>query len=249
MSTIAVTIITKDEAHNIRACLESVRWAAEIVIIDSFSADGTAEIARGMGATVFQQQWQGFGQQKNSAIDKAHGSWILSLDADERVPPPLRREIEEVASQENAFDGYRIARKNFFRGKWIRRGGWYPDYTIRLFRKGVGRFQERAVHEKVIVDGRVGCLEHPLEHYTYTSAADFLQRMERYSRLAAMELSQETRRSPWHTLTLRPLFTFVKMYCLKRGFMDGQAGLFLAISYAYYTFLKYYRFYAEDFDH
>ena len=249
MSDVSVTIITKNEADNIKECLKSVHWATEIIVVDSFSVDDTVEIARELGAKVFQEEWRGFGRQKNSAIDKAQGSWILSLDADERVPPPLRAEIEEVVSRNNACSGYFIARKNFFRGQWIRYGGWYPDYTLRLFRKRQGRFKERPVHEMVVVDGNVGHLRHHLEHYSYVSVADFLERLERYSRLAAQEMSQRKRQASLGELTLRPLYTLVKMYFFKRGFLDGRAGLFLAISYAYYTFLKYYRLYVEDVNH
>jgi glycosyltransferase involved in cell wall biosynthesis len=241
MTSVSVTIITKNEAGNIRSCLESVRWASEIVIVDQFSEDGTAEISEKLGARVFQEPWQGFARQKNSAIDKARGPWILSLDADERVPPPLRGEIEKVLARDDALDGYAIARKNFFCGKWIRHGGWYPDYNLRLFRRNAGRFQERTVHEKVVVRGPVGSLRHPLEHYTYKSVADYLHRLERYSRLAAAELASQGRRPRGYSLILRPLFTFFKMYALKGGFLDGRAGLFLAVSYGYYTFLKYYR--------
>jgi glycosyltransferase involved in cell wall biosynthesis len=248
MSDVSVTIITKNEANNIKDCLASVQWATEIIVVDCFSVDGTVELARELGAKVFQEQWQGFGRQKNSAIDKAEGSWILSIDADERVPLPLRREIEDVLGRNNECSGYYIARKNFFCGQWIRYGGWYPDYTLRLFRKREGRFKERAVHEMVVVDGKVGHLRHHLEHYTYKSVTDFLERLERYSRLAAQEMSQRKRQANLLALTLRPFYTFVKMYFLKRGFLDGRAGLFLAVSYAYYTFLKYYRLYARDFD-
>jgi len=248
MPNISVTIISANEAHNIKDCLESVRWADEIVLVDHFSTDGTAEIAKDFGARVFQEPWRGFAVQKNSAIDKAEGLWILSLDADERVTPPLRQEIEETIHRENACNGYYIDRKNFFCNQWIRHGGWYPDRNLRLFRKNAGCFQERAVHEKILVEGETGYLRHPMEHYTYTSVADYLERLERYSRLAALEISDRKRWTRWHTLTLRPLFTFVNMYLLRRGILDGTAGLFLAVSYAYYTFLKYYRFYEEELD-
>ena len=246
MMNISVTIISKNEAHNIRDCLESVLWADEIILVDQFSTDGTAEIAREFGAKVFQEPWLGFARQKNFALSKAEGSWILSLDADERATPLLRQEIEETINLKEACNGYYIGRKNFFCNQWIRHGGWHPDYNLRLFRKNAGHFQERAVHEKVVVDGDTGYLSHPIEHYTYISVADYLKRLERYSRLAASEISGRKRWTRWHTLILRPLFTFVNMYLLRRGILDGTPGLFLAVSYAYYTFLKYYRFYEED---
>jgi glycosyltransferase involved in cell wall biosynthesis len=249
MVNVSVTIISKNEAHNVEECLHSVRWASEIILVDQFSEDGTAEIARRLGAEVFQEPWRGFAGQKNLAIDKAGGPWILSLDADERVTPSLRREIEEELSQGSEYSGYYIARKNFFCGQWIRHGGWYPDYNLRLFRKGEGYFRDRSVHEKVVVNGKVGYLEHALEHFTYRSVSDFLLRLETYSRLAAQEVPAKSRSSISYTLCFRPLFTFINMYLLRGGILDGAAGFFLAVSYAYYTFLKYYRSYEDHLDH
>ena len=245
MNGVSVTIIAGNEAKNIKACIQSVRWADEIIVVDSFSGDDTAAIAASLGAQVYVEPWKGFAAQKNSALDKARRPWILSLDADERITPELREEIERVVADESAGDGYRIARKNYFCGRWIRRSGWYPDYSIRLFRNGAGRFEERTVHEKVIVAGTVGTLRNPMEHYTYTSVSDYLRRLDRYSELAAKEMRRNGRKATPTTLVLNPLFTFFKMYILKRGFMDGSAGFFLAVSYAYYTFIKYYRLLAE----
>jgi glycosyltransferase involved in cell wall biosynthesis len=249
MVNVSVTIISKNEAHNVEECLHSVRWASEIILVDQFSEDGTAEIARRLGAKVFQEPWHGFAGQKNLAIDKAGGPWILSLDADERVTPSLRREIEEELNQGSEYSGYYIARKNFFCGQWVRHGGWYPDYNLRLFRKGEGYFRDRSVHEKVVVNGKVGYLEHALEHFTYRSVSDFLLRLEAYSRLAAQEVPAKSRSSISYTLCFRPLFTFINMYLLRGGILDGAAGFFLAVSYAYYTFLKYYRSYEDHLDH
>jgi glycosyltransferase involved in cell wall biosynthesis len=248
MDNVSVTIISKNEAHNIEECIASVGWASEIILVDQFSKDGTAEIARQFGAKVFQEPWHGFAKQKNSAIDKARGPWILSLDADERVTLSLRGEIEEKLRQTDECSGYYIARKNYFCGQWIRHGGWYPDFTLKLFRKNRGYFQDRAVHEKVIVNGKVGYLEHPLEHFTYRSVSDFLTRLDHYSRLAAQELTTKSKWSTSYTLCLRPIFTFINMYLLRAGIRDGAPGLFLAVSYAYYTFLKYYRSYKDHYD-
>ncbi len=241
MADLSVAIITRNEAANIQGCLESLAWAREIVVVDQFSEDGTPEAAASCGATVFQETWHGFAKQKNIAVDRTTGPWVLSIDADERVTDSLRVEIETILGVDGPEDGYFIARKNHFCGQWIRYGGWYPDYSLRLFRRDKGRFEERAVHEKVVVQGKVGYLKHPLEHFTYASVSDYLRRMERYSGLAAHEMTRTGRRSRWHHLVLRPLFTFFKMYGLKLGFLDGRAGFFLAVSYAYYTFLKYYR--------
>ena len=247
MIDVSVTIISKNEAHNIRECLSSVGWASEIVVVDQFSEDETVKIAEEFGAKVFRRTWHGFARQKNFAIEKATCPWILSLDADERVTPALRQEIEDRLTKENEYKGYYIARKNFFCGKWIRHGGWYPDYTLRLFRKSHGNFENREVHEKIVVSGKVGYLKHPLEHFTYRSIQDFLLRMERYSRLAAQELPNKNRWSISYSLCLKPLYTFMSMYLIRGGILDGTPGFFLAISYAYYTFLKYYRFYQDHF--
>lgn len=245
---ISVTVISKNEADNIKNCLESVNWASEVIVIDQFSTDGTADIARSLGAKVFQEHWQGFAGQKNMAIAEARGPWILSLDADERITPLLRQEIEEVISRGNDYKGYYIPRKNFFCKQWIRYGGWYPDYNLRLFRKDSGSFEERAVHEKVVIQGNAAYLRYPMEHYTYGSVSDYLKKLEKYSRLAALEISERKSWTRWHTLILRPIFTFISMYMLRLGILDGAPGLFLAVSYSYYTFLKYYRFYEKDFD-
>jgi len=243
---LSVIIITKNEARNIEDCLRSVAWAQEIIVVDQYSTDGTVETAKRLGARVYQESWKGFAGQKNSALEKAGGDWILSLDADERITIPLKEEIEETISRNDASHGYFIARKNFFSGQWIRHGGWYPDYCLRLFKKASGRFEERAVHEKVVVQGATGYLRNPMEHYTYRSTADYLIRTERYSRLAALEIAETKRPVLWSALTLRPAFTFLNMYLLRGGFLDGKKGLFLAASYAYYTFLKYYRFSEKD---
>jgi glycosyltransferase involved in cell wall biosynthesis len=241
MESISVTIISRNEARNIEECLASVSWASEVVVVDQFSTDSTAEIARACGAKVFREPWHGFARQKNIALERARGPWILSLDADERVTGLLREEILQVLGEDSDFSGFFVPRKNFFCGKWIRHGGWYPDYTLRLFRKSAGRFAERSVHERVVVHGKTARLKQPLEHYTYRSIGDYVLRMERYSRLAAHELRRQGVSPSWSTLLFRPLFTFFKMYALKRGFMDGREGLFLAASYAFYTFLKYER--------
>jgi len=222
---LSVTVITKNEAKNIQDCLRSVAWAQEIVVLDQFSTDGTADMAKrpwGQGVPGILERVR---RQKNSAVDKTTGDWILSLDADERITLPLKEEIEEVVKRKDACQGYFIARKNFFTGRWIRHGGWYPDYCLRLFKKGSGRFEDRAVHEKVVVKGATGYLKNPLEHYTYRSVADYLIRMERYSRLAALEIQGAKGPPLWSALTLRPAFTFLNMYLLRAGLPGWEKGL------------------------
>jgi glycosyltransferase involved in cell wall biosynthesis len=238
MEKISVAIITKNEEANIRECLESIQWADEVVVVDSGSTDQTLEICRQYRAQVFQEEWKGYARQKNSAIAKTRNSWVLSLDADERVPVELREEIAGISASKG-LEGYFIARKNFFLGSWIKHCGWYPDYNLRLFRKGQGHFQEREVHERVEIEGETGRLRHPLEHHTYRSLSDFIQRLDRYSNLAAREMEKEGRRFRRTDLFFRPPATFLQMYLLQAGFLDGYLGFLLSVLYSFYTFTKY----------
>jgi glycosyltransferase involved in cell wall biosynthesis len=242
MSSLAVTVITLNEEANIVPCLESATWAAEIVVLDSGSTDRTVELARQFTDRVFSVPWQGFGKTKNQAIEAATMPWIFVLDADERITPDLRREIEQIVAADGPLDGYRVPRRNHFCGRFIKHLGWYPDYSIRLFRKTKGRFVEREVHESVEMNGRVGTLQHPMLHYTYTSSSDFVRRMDRYSTLAAQELRRRGKRPRPGELVWRPCLTFLKLYILQRGFLAGRDGYTLAFLYSTYTFLKYYKF-------
>ena len=239
MKKISVAIITKNEEENIRDCLGSVQWADEIVVVDSGSTDGTLEISRKCGARVFQEEWKGYAAQKNSAIDKTRNEWILSLDADERVSAELHREIEARLGADPAADGFYIARKNYFSDHWIRHCGWYPDFNLRLFRKSRGRFEERTVHEKVKIQGRTEKLKAPLIHRTYRSLSDFLERMDLYSTLAAQEMKRQGRKVRPTDLFLRPSLTFLQMYILQAGFLEGDRGFLLCRLYSFYTFTKY----------
>jgi len=241
MVRISVAIITQNEERNIRECLESVRWADEIVVVDNGSTDETHQIFQDFPARVYLEEWKGFSGQKNSAIEKTRNEWVLSLDADERVSPELRQEIELNLEGDPSTDGYYIARKNFFLGRWIKHCGWYPDYNLRLFRKSRGRFGERAVHERVELQGNVRYLKNPLIHQTYRSLSDFLGRMDRYSTLAAQEMQNEGRRYRLFDAFFRPPFTFLQMYVLRGGFLEGYLGFLLSMLYAFYTLVKYSR--------
>lgn len=236
---ISVAIVTLNEERNIRACLESVKWAEEIVVCDSGSSDRTLAIAGEYGARTFQDPWRGFAAHKNLALERTQHPWVLSLDADERVTGPLRREIEEVLVDPAARDGYLVPRRSYFLGHWIRGCGWYPDESIRLFRRGSGRFAERAVHETVVVEGRLGRLTSPLEHFTYDSISAFLQRMDQYSTLAAEELQRAGRPGRLSDLVVRPAWTFLRMLVLQGGWREGWRGVVLSGLYASYTFSKY----------
>ncbi|HBG46959.1 MAG TPA: glycosyltransferase family 2 protein [Deltaproteobacteria bacterium] len=237
MPRLTVTIIALNEEANIRGCLESVKWADEIIVSDSGSDDRTVDICREYGARVFNDEWLGFGRQKNLAGDRASGDWILNIDADERVTPGLKEEILEAMA--GGAKGYYVPRKNYFGDRWIRHCGWWPDYNLRLYRKGSGRFTDRYVHERVEVKGPTAKLKSPLEHRTYKDVSDYLGRMERYSTLAAEEMLNQGRNAGITDILLRPSFTFFKMYVLRRGFLDGTAGVILSILYASYTLAKY----------
>jgi glycosyltransferase involved in cell wall biosynthesis len=243
---ISVAIITLNEERNIRACLESVKWAEEIVVCDSGSTDQTLAIAAEYGVRTFRDDWRGFAGHKNLAVERCSCPWILVLDADERVTFALQREIQGVLGDPGARDGYLIPRRSYFLGRWIRGCGWYPDESVRLFRRGRGRFADRAVHEAVLVEGRVGRLEAPLEHFTYDSISAFLQRMDRYSTLAAEELHRAGRIARPRDLTFRPIWTFLRMFLLHRGWLEGWRGLVLSGLYAGYVFSKYAKLWEMD---
>jgi glycosyltransferase involved in cell wall biosynthesis len=249
MEKISVAIITKDEELNIRPCLESVKWADEIVVVDNGSTDHTLRICREYPVQIYQEEWKGYAGQKNSAIAKTRNEWVLSLDADERISPELRQEIQERLTKNKEFSGYFIARKNFFLERWIKHCGWYPDFNLRLFRKSRGHFQERAVHERVEIQGKVGYLKHPLEHRTYRSLNDFFERMHRYSTLAAREMLKEGKRYRFFSVLFRPPFTFLQMYVLRLGFLEGYPGFLLSVLYSFYTFAKYIKLKEMQEDH
>lgn len=236
---LSVIVITLNQETNIGGCLSSVSFADEIVVVDTGSADRTVELAREYTDRVITSSWQGFAGTKNFALDQARMDWVLSLDTDERVPPALQEEILGVVRADGPREGYRLARKNYFGGRWVRRLGWYPDYTLRLFRRGRGRFRERAVHEEVEVAGPLGTLRTPLDHYSYNDLREYAARQERYARLAAREMFGGGRRPLTGARYWRPIFTFMKLYFLKAGFLEGPLGLSLAIQGSRYNFLKY----------
>ena len=235
---VSVVIITKNEEVNIEDALKSIADAQEIVVVDSFSTDRTVEICRKYTDKVYQHEWQGFARQKQTAVDYAEGPWVLILDADERVTPELKSEILKNISGTD-IDGFYMPRENYFIGKRIRHGGWWPDHTLRLFKKDRGKLGPREVHEKVVVEGSTGYLKHPLRHHTYRSVSDFVERMERYSTLAAQEIRRESGCAGLFSLMIKPPVTFIKMYFLRFGLLDGTRGFMLAVLYSFYTFLKY----------
>ncbi|MEW6409288.1 MAG: glycosyltransferase family 2 protein [Nitrospirota bacterium] len=238
MEKLSVAIITHNEEDNVRTALESVKWADEIVVVDSFSTDRTIEICKEYTDRIFLSEWEGFSRQKNKVIGFTSHLWVLVIDADEYVTEELKEEIIRELGHPR-YDGYYIPRKNYFGGRWIRHGGWFPDHTLRLFRKDKGLFYDREVHEAIELNGEPGYLKNSLKHYTYRNISDYLQRMDRYSTLAADEMLKKGKRFHLYNLFINPATTFLKMYIFKRGFLDGIYGLILSGLYTCYTFAKY----------
>ena len=235
---VSVTIITKNEENNIQNALESVSDFEDVVVLDSFSQDKTVEICKKYTDRVFQHEWLGYSKQKQLAVDHAKKDWVFILDADERITPELKYEIIEKINN-NSFNGFYIPRRNFFLGKWIKYSGWWPDYTLRLFKKDASYVELREVHEKVIVNGSTGYMERPIEHFTYKSISSYLEKMENYSSLSAKELSHKKVSFLTFWMWVNPFLVFVKMFFLRQGFRDGIHGFVLSVLYSLYTFLKY----------
>jgi glycosyltransferase involved in cell wall biosynthesis len=241
---ITASIITFNEAGNIRAACESVSWANEVLVVDSQSTDATREIAEACGARVVNHAWPGFAAQKQFAADCAKHEWILSLDADERVSAELRKEIEGLLDKSAAqlADGYRVPRRTFYMGRWIRGGGWYPDYQLRLYRKARGRWKGAYIHESVrMLEGaRVERLRGDILHYTNDGGAAKHHRMigERYAPLAARQMFEEGRRTTLTRIATAGPAAFIRSFLLKGGFRDGLAGYSIASFAAHHAFLK-----------
>jgi len=238
MPKLSVTIITRNEAANIGDCLESVKWADEIIVVDSGSSDGTQDICRIKGAKVYEHDWPGFGPQKNRALDYATGDWVLSLDADERVTPELWVQLES-AMDSPQYNGYYLPRLSQFCGRFIHHSGWYPDYVLRLFRRSKGRFTDDLVHESVKLDGESGKLSSPLLHYSYVTRNDVERKIEQYSTAAANQMFSKGKVTSAFDAPVRALWAFVRTYFLRLGFLDGSAGFNIARMNARTTYLKY----------
>ncbi|NIA31112.1 MAG: glycosyltransferase [Actinobacteria bacterium] len=239
MSAISVILITFNEEENIKACLTSVQWADEIIVVDSNSRDRTVEIARQFTEKVIVADWKGYSANKNLALENASGEWILWIDADERVTPELAQEIKNVIGMNTEKDGFEMARKAFFLGRWIKHCGWYPGYVLRLFRRQKAYFTDNKVHEGVILKGSRSRLKNALLHYTDNNLEHYLWKFNRYTSYAADELAGKQRSAGLLSILFRPLHTFVKMYVLKLGILDGVEGLMLCLLSAGYVAMKY----------
>jgi glycosyltransferase involved in cell wall biosynthesis len=237
---LSVVIITKNEEKNIKACLESVKWADEIIVVDAESDDRTVEIAKQYTDKVFVKPWSGFGPQKNWGISKAQHEWIFILDADERVTPELKEEILVTISEPTKISAFQIPRKNLLLGKWLKYKGEYPNYQLRLFKKGKAWYNNVKIHENLIVDGEIGYLKNPLLHLAINSIEDYFKKFNQYTTLAALEKSKrkKTKVRIWDLL-FRPVITFIKMYFFKQGFRHGKEGFIFSSLDSFFTYVKY----------
>jgi len=239
---LSAIIITKNESRHIGACLDSVSFANEIIVLDSGSTDDTCEIARARGAQVHvSTDWPGFGPQKNRALDLATGQWVLSIDADERVTPELAAEIQRLlaAPGKPSHDAWRIARLSEFDGRQMRHTGWWPDYVLRLFRRGTARFTDAAVHESLQAHGKPGTLTGHFLHYPYENIGALLDKVNRYSSDAAAMMYRRGKRTTVLGALGHGLWTFVRIYLMRRGFLDGRQGLIVACAGAAGSFFRY----------
>ncbi|MBU2464629.1 MAG: glycosyltransferase family 2 protein [Candidatus Edwardsbacteria bacterium] len=259
---ISILIITRNEERNIIACLEGLSWSNDVVVLDSFSTDATASLAEKSGARVFQRQFDNFASHKNWAMDHIDfkNRWLLIVDADERVGLSLAREIESLLAAPSEHNGYYVARQNIFAGKWIRFGGWYPDWQLRLIKIGSARYENRIVHEHMLLDGSASFLKNHLTHYDYKGIERYFDRHNTYSSMEAVEIYRTLNavvdkgtiqpglfsRGParrrylkniaYRYIPARPFFKFIWMYFLKLGFLDGRIGFRFSLLHAFYDY-------------
>lgn len=239
-TTLTVIIAAKNEGHKIGACVSSVSFANEILVLDSGSSDDTAAQARSAGATVHITDWPGYGPQQQRGIDMAKSDWVLSLDADELVTDALRQEILSAISQ-TKFDGYRLPRHSSFCGVFVEHSGWRPDYTLRLVRRQLARFTDHFLHAHMTVNGEIGCLQSAIIPYSYRDLDDVLEKLNRYSSGAALDLQTQGRSSTLSKALMKGFWSFFRTYFLRQGFRDGRMGLVLAIYNSHTTYYKYLR--------
>lgn len=236
--SISAIVITFNEAGNIADCLARLKFCDEVIVVDSGSSDDTVAIARKAGAKVHHRDWTGFGAQKAHALSLARGEWVLSVDADERIPDDLATEILAVV-RGGEFDGYEIARKAFFLDRWMRHSGWWPDYVLRLVRRGTAVFSDDIVHERMIPDGRVGRLREALLHYTMPTLGDAYTKADRYAEAGAVKLVAAGRRPSVAMAFARGGWSFFATYIIKLGILDGREGLINASIIAQQTLRRY----------
>ena len=236
--SVSVVVVARDEVLNIEKCIASAAWADEVLVVDTGSCDATADLARAAGARVVAREWLGYGPTKNWAFEQVDGDWILSLDADERVSEKLAGEIAALANEDVAHAAYEMPRRFHFMGRWLRHGGCYPDWQLRLFRRGQAGYGHDLVHERLRVDGSVGRLRGHLDHFSYPTLSDFLGKLDEYSTLWARQAFQRGRRFRWyHALSL--VTGVLGRYLWKRGILDGVAGASWAVLAGFHSYMKY----------
>ncbi|MFQ5682110.1 MAG: glycosyltransferase family 2 protein [Candidatus Binatia bacterium] len=237
---ISAIIVCFNEEHNIRDCLESVKWCDEIVVVDSFSTDRTVQICRQYTDRVIQRPWAGYRDQKAFAHSQATSEWVFLVDADEQVSPELRKEIQDALSRfRTRFAAFSVPRLVYYLGRWWWRGGWYPDYDVRVFRRDRATWAGTDPHEKIMINGKVLRLKKSLYHYSYSDIRDHLNRINHFTSVSSRELRGQGRRWAWVDNLCRPAFRFFYFYVWKRGFVEGFAGLFVAATAAIYVFVRY----------
>jgi glycosyltransferase involved in cell wall biosynthesis len=238
---LSAAVICQDEAHAIGDCLASLAWCDEIVVVDSGSRDGTVEIARKHASRVLHHDWPGYVAQKNYALEQASGDWILCLDADERCTPELRAAIEQALAAAPELAGFEVRRHVFYLGRWIEHGGWYPDWKLRLVRRGRARWGGVDPHDKLLPDGPVRRLDADLVHLTYRDFADHLRTVQRFADVVSAEWLRAGRRFSLLRALLHPPVKFFECWVWKQGFRDGWPGFVIAATSAFYVFAKYVR--------
>jgi glycosyltransferase involved in cell wall biosynthesis len=244
---VSVYLLTTNNRRTVERCLKSLSWAEELVIVDSFSQDGTYEICKPYTHKLFQRKWTGHRDQYQYAADLTTRDWIMFVDADEEIPPELAEEMRrELKGKAKDLDGYFVYRRTYYLGRWIRYGGWYPDGEIRLYRREKGRW-EGGLHAKLVVDGKIGILKNQYFHYTYLDISDQIQTIDRYSKTAAKDMVNNSKPFRLVNLLFSPPFRFFKDYILKLGFLDGIPGLIIAVSTAYYVFIKHAKLWEHHF--
>ncbi len=250
---LSVVVITKNEAQRLPTCLASVAFADEVVIVDSGSTDGTAELARQAGARVIETtDWPGFGPQKQRGLDAATGQWVLCIDADEWLDPTLASSIQHVTQQgsaEGAPTAYEIDRLSAFCGKWMQHGSWSPDWGVRLFQRGTARFSEDLVHERLIFQGKTGRLPGKLLHNSITSIHDGLDKMNRYTSGRAQDQRRHGKRGGLGKAVGHGLWAFIRSYVIRRGFLDGRVGFVLAVLDAHNSYYRYVKLWLDGMPH
>ncbi|MBN1255767.1 MAG: glycosyltransferase family 2 protein [Deltaproteobacteria bacterium] len=238
MEKISVYVLTFNNERTIERCLESIRWADELVIVDSYSTDDTLDRCRRFTNQVYQRKWTNHQDQYQYAADLTANRWVMFVDADEEIPPALAQEIqEELKIKDGQWDGYIVHRHTYYLGRWIQHGGWYPDYEIRLYDRNKGKWAG-GLHAKVTVDGRIKTLQNRYHHYTYRDISDQIQTIDRYSQIASEDMLREGKNFSLINMLLNPPFRFIKEYIFKRGFLDGIPGLIIIVSTMFYVFIK-----------